>query len=59
MLEECQDEQEFEDPVMLGKFLDFLTQDAINNPSKLVPFTEEMYLRIKKLTEGVVLPEDD
>lgn len=50
-------EEEIQDPVMLGNFLDFLTQDVTNNPSKLVPYTKEMSARAKKLISGVTLDE--
>lgn len=50
-------EEEIQDPVMLGNFLDFLTQDVTDNPSKLVPYTKEMSARAKKLVSGVTLDE--
>ncbi len=49
--------EEIQDPVMLGNFLDFLTQDVTDNPSKLVPYTKEMSARAKKLISGVTLDE--
>lgn len=50
-------EEEIQDPVMLGNFLNFLTQDVTDNPSKLVPYTKEMSARAKKLISGVTLDE--
>lgn len=53
------DDDEFEDPEMLALFLDFLVEDALKNPEKLVPYTEEMHQEAMALIEGVVLDEDD
>jgi len=36
-------------------FLDLLTEDAKNNPSKLVPFTKEMDKKLEQLLDGVEL----
>ena len=49
--------EEIQDPVIVGDFLDFLTQDVTDNPSKLVPYTKEMSARAKKLISGVTLDE--
>lgn len=50
-------EEEIQDPVTLGNFLDFLTQDVTDNPSKLVPYTKEMSARARRLISGVKLDE--
>lgn len=43
----------------MRRFLDFLVNDALGNKSKLVPYTQEMSARARKLTAGVRLENKD
>lgn len=45
---ESEEDWEKEEVKELAQFLDFLWEDIINNPDKLVPYTEEMYKRDKE-----------
>jgi hypothetical protein len=40
-------------PQIMRRFLDFLVNDALSNKSKLVPYTQEMSARARKLITGV------
>ncbi|MEH1795385.1 hypothetical protein [Nostoc sp.] len=40
---------------MMSLFLDFLMKDAMQNPSKLVPYTQEMSDEIDDLLADVVI----
>ncbi len=42
---------------MMSLFLDFLMKDAVNNPSKLVPYTKEMSDEMDDLLADVILDE--
>jgi len=44
-----------DESVMLSLFLDFLMKDAIQNPSQLVAYTQEMSAEIDDLLADVVL----
>lgn len=50
--------EEEEDPI-LGKFLQFLTDDIENNPNRLQPLTQEWADRIRALVGNVDLDELD
>lgn len=41
--------------IMMSLFLDFLMKDAMQNPSKLVPYTQEMSDEIDDLLADVVI----
>lgn len=43
--------------IMMSLFLDFLMKDAVNNPSKLVPYTKEMSDEMDDLLADVILDE--
>ena len=47
-----------EESLMMSLFLDFLMKDAIKNPEKLVPYTEEMSTEIDDLLSDVTLEEE-
>ncbi len=47
--------ERFEDEETLKQFLDFLWQEVEADPSKLVPYTQEMYDEAMRLTAGVSL----
>jgi hypothetical protein len=42
----------------LEQFLDRLVADALANPSKMVPYTEEMSARARDLIEGVEIDDN-
>ncbi|MFN9400796.1 MAG: hypothetical protein ACK57R_12555, partial [Dolichospermum sp.] len=44
-----------DESIMLSLFLDFLMKDAIQNPSQLVAYTQEMSAEIDDLLADVVL----
>lgn len=48
-------EEEFENPFMLSQFLDFITKDAVSNPSNLEAYTEEMAAEDDELLAGVLI----
>ncbi|MFQ4145185.1 hypothetical protein [Chlorogloeopsis sp. ULAP02] len=52
--EETEDADEAES-LMMSLFLDFLMKDAIQNPSKLVPYTQEMSDEMDNLLADVDL----
>ncbi|BAY74744.1 hypothetical protein NIES25_11580 [Nostoc linckia NIES-25] len=41
--------------LMMSLFLDFLMKDAMQNPSKLVPYTQEMSNEMDDLLTDVVI----
>lgn len=47
-----------DDPVILCSFLDLLSKDIEENPSKLVPYTQEMHDQYMALIEGVKIDDD-
>ncbi len=49
------DEANETEGIMMSLFLDFLMKDAMNNPSNLVPYTQEMSDEIEDLLGDVVL----
>jgi antitoxin PrlF len=49
------DEADETEGIMMSLFLDFLMKDAMNNPSNLVPYTQEMSDEIDDLLGDVVL----
>jgi antitoxin PrlF len=49
------DEVDEEEGIMMSLFLDFLMKDAIQNPSKLVPYTQEMSDEMDDLFADVVI----
>ncbi|GJD15182.1 hypothetical protein RIVM261_001380 [Rivularia sp. IAM M-261] len=52
-------EENEEDSLMMSLFLDFLMKDAIQNPSKLVPYTQEMSDYMDELLADVTIDEDE
>ena len=42
----------------MSLFLDFLIKDAMKNPEKLIPYTEEMSQKIDDLLTDVKLEEE-
>jgi antitoxin PrlF len=51
------EEEDQDESLMMKIFLDFLMKDAMKNPSKLVPYTQEMSDEIENLLADVVLDE--
>jgi antitoxin PrlF len=49
------DEVDEEEGIMMSLFLDFLMKDAMQNPSKLVPYTQEMSDEMDDLLADVVI----
>jgi hypothetical protein len=49
--------QHEEDAQVMSQFLDLLWKDIEEQPSKLVPYTEEMSSRYKSLVSGVQIDE--
>jgi antitoxin PrlF len=47
------EQEEEEESLMMSLFLDFLMKDAIKNPDRLVPYTEEMNREIDDLLADV------
>lgn len=46
------------DPAVAA-FLDFLEKDMVENPSSLAPVTESLAARLRELTSGVVVDDDE
>ncbi|MDF5719246.1 MAG: hypothetical protein PUP91_01880 [Rhizonema sp. PD37] len=44
-----------DEALMMSLFLDFLMKDAIKNPSKLVPYTQEMSNEMDELLADVIV----
>jgi antitoxin PrlF len=51
------EEQDEDESLMMSLFLDFLMKDAMKNPDKLVPYTQEMSAEVDELLADVVLDE--
>jgi antitoxin PrlF len=49
------DEADEDEGIMMSLFLDFLMKDAVQNPSKLVPYTQEMSDEMDDLLADVVI----
>ncbi|MFN6460709.1 MAG: hypothetical protein RMZ41_002540 [Nostoc sp. DedVER02] len=49
------DEADGDEGIMMSLFLDFLMKDAMQNPSKLVPYTQEMSEEMDDLLADVVI----
>ena len=49
------DETDGDEGIMMSLFLDFLMKDAMQNPSKLVPYTQEMSDAMDDLLADVVI----
>ncbi|MBW4614310.1 MAG: hypothetical protein KME21_13765 [Desmonostoc vinosum HA7617-LM4] len=49
------DEADEAESIIMSLFLDFLMKDAMQNPSRLVPYTQEMSDEIDDLLTDVVL----
>lgn len=49
------DEVDEDEGIMMSLFLDFLMKDAMQNPSKLVPYTQEMSNEMDDLLADVVI----
>lgn len=56
--EDMEDDDDYCDSSVMKQFLDFLVDDALSNPSKLVPYTEEMSARARYLIAGVHIDDD-
>ena len=52
-------ESDEEDSLMMSLFLDFLMKDIIQNPSKLVPYTQETSDYMDDLLADVKIDEDE
>ncbi|HAA28466.1 MAG TPA: hypothetical protein DCE56_13280 [Cyanobacteria bacterium UBA8553] len=53
----AEEEEEEDESLMMSLFLDFLMKDAVKNPDKLVPYTQEMSAEVDELLADVVLDE--
>ncbi len=51
------DNTDDDEALMMSLFLDFLMKDAIQNPSNLVPYTQEMSDKIDDLLSDVTVDE--
>lgn len=51
------EEEDEDESLMMSLFLDFLMKDAMKNPDKLVPYTQEMSAELDELLADVVLDE--
>ncbi|WP_373528179.1 hypothetical protein [Nostoc sp.] len=49
------DEADEDEGIMMSLFLDFLMKDAMQNPSQLVPYTQEMSDEMDDLLADVVI----
>ncbi|MEH2275043.1 MAG: hypothetical protein V7K40_09735 [Nostoc sp.] len=49
------DEANKDEGIIMTLFLDFLMKDAMQNPSKLVPYTQEMSNEMDDLLADVVI----
>ncbi|MDZ8089446.1 MAG: hypothetical protein RMY16_28420 [Nostoc sp. DedQUE12b] len=49
------DEADGDEGIMMSLFLDFLMKDAMQNPSQLVPYTQEMSDEMDDLLADVVI----
>jgi antitoxin PrlF len=52
---ENRQEDDDEESLMMSLFLDFLMKDAVENPSKMLPYTQEMSDEIDSLLADVVI----
>ncbi|MBE9145951.1 AbrB/MazE/SpoVT family DNA-binding domain-containing protein [Planktothrix mougeotii] len=50
-------EEDEDESLMMSLFLDFLMKDALNNPEKLVTYTEDMSAEIDELLKDVEIDE--
>lgn len=53
--QELEQEEDEEESLIMGLFLDFLMNEAIANPETLVPYTEEMSTEVDDLLADVVI----
>ncbi|CCQ55666.1 AbrB/MazE/SpoVT family DNA-binding domain-containing protein [Crocosphaera watsonii] len=51
-------DEDDDEGLMMSLFLDFLIKDAMKNPEKLIPYTEEMSQKIDDLLTDVKLEEE-
>ncbi len=51
------EEEDEDESLMMSLFLDFLMKDAMKNPDKLVPYTQEVSAEVDELLADVVLDE--
>jgi antitoxin PrlF len=51
------EEEDEDESLMMSLFLDFLMKDAMKNPDKLVPYTQEMSAELDEILADVVLDE--
>jgi antitoxin PrlF len=57
-LNPVKEENDEQDDLTMSLFLDFLLKSAIEEPSSLVPYTEEMSKFANELVSGVEIDED-
>lgn len=50
--------EEEDESIIMSLFFDFLIKDAIQNPDKLIPYTEEMSTEIDQLLADFSLEEE-
>lgn len=53
--QKIEEEQDEEESLIMGLFLDFLMKETISNPETLVPYTEAMSTEIDHLLSDVVV----
>ena len=51
-------DEDDDEGLMMSLFLDFLIKDAMKNPEKLIPYTEEMSQQIDDILTDVKLEEE-
>jgi len=59
MQAQADDDDSEENPIMMRMFLDFIMEDVLKNPDKLVTYTEEMKAEEDELLKGVTLDYDE
>lgn len=59
MQAQAENDDEEENPIMMRMFLDFLMEDVLKNPDRLVTYTEEMKAEADELLKGVTLDYDE
>ena len=59
MQAQAENDDDEENPIMMRMFLDFIMEDVLKNPDKLVTYTEEMKAEEDELLKGVTLDYDE
>lgn len=59
MQAQAENDDSEENSIMMRMFLDFIMEDVLKNPDKLVTYTEEMKAEEDELLKGVTLDYDE